>query len=96
MKLKTIIQKISSGTRFLIVLVSGLSLYLFAACGIPKAATGSIPVTDPVCNMKINDVSEAYSWKYKGKAYYFDSNTCKQTFKMNPEKFINNSCNQVK
>jgi YHS domain-containing protein len=96
MKLKATIQKLSSGNKYFILLTTGLSLYLFAACAMPKVVAGSAPVTDPVCNMKINDVSEAYSWKYKDKTYYFDNNTCKQTFKMNPEKFINNSCNQVK
>jgi len=63
----------------------------------PKASEGSVvPLMDLVCNMKIADKSEAYEYKYKDKTYYFDSNTCKETFKMNPEKFINNACNTAK
>ena len=48
-------------------------------------------VVDLVCNMKVQK-SEAYKYKYDGKKYYFDSYTCKQSFKMNPKKFINNQC----
>jgi YHS domain-containing protein len=72
------------------------TLYLFTACVMPKASTGSMALVDPVCNMKIADASEAFRWKYKDKVYYFDTNACKESFKMNPEKFIQNSCNQVK
>lgn len=45
--------------------------------------------TDLVCEMKVN-TSEAYSYKYKGVEYFFDSKDCKAAFKMNPEKFIKN------
>ena len=44
-----------------------------------------------VCGMKV-DKAEAYTYKYKDTKYYFDNYNCKQTFKMNPEKFINNPC----
>lgn len=47
--------------------------------------------TDLVCGMKV-DKSEAYTSKYNGKIYYFDSYNCKQSFIMNPDKFINNTC----
>jgi YHS domain-containing protein len=43
--------------------------------------------TDLVCGMK-TDKSEAYTYKYKGVEYFFDSKDCKTAFKMNPEKFI--------
>jgi YHS domain-containing protein len=43
--------------------------------------------TDPVCGMQVTK-SEAYSYKYKGVEYFFDSKDCKTSFKMNPEKFI--------
>jgi YHS domain-containing protein len=45
--------------------------------------------TDPVCGMQVTK-SEAYSYKYKGVEYFFDSKDCKTSFKMNPEKFIKN------
>jgi len=48
-----------------------------------------------VCGMKIN-MDEAYTWKYKDKKYYFNSYNCKTSFKINPEKFINNTCTPVK
>jgi YHS domain-containing protein len=48
-------------------------------------------VIDPVCGMKV-DKSEAYRYKYQGATYYFDNYNCKQSFKMTPEKFLNNKC----
>jgi YHS domain-containing protein len=72
-------------------------LMMQSSCVVPKASEGTpAQLMDLVCNMKIADKSEAYVYKYKGKSYYFDSNTCKETFKMNPEKFINNTCNTAK
>ena len=47
--------------------------------------------TDLVCGMKVNK-ADAYVWRYNGNKYYFDNYNCKQTFKMNPEKFLNNKC----
>ncbi|HEV7231009.1 MAG TPA: YHS domain-containing protein [Bacteroidia bacterium] len=84
----------SSHGRNLILIV--FSLIAFSCSTTRKTAQSTAPVFDPVCNMKISDTGEAFTWKYKDKTYYFDSSTCKETFKMNPEKFINNSCNQVK
>jgi YHS domain-containing protein len=43
--------------------------------------------TDLVCDMKV-DKSHAYTYKYKGVEYFFDTKDCKEAFKMNPEKFI--------
>lgn len=34
------------------------------------------------------DLSEAYSYNYKGEKYFFNSYHCKETFKMNPAKFV--------
>jgi YHS domain-containing protein len=45
--------------------------------------------TDLVCGMQVTK-SVAYSYKYKGVEYFFDSKDCKTSFKMNPEKFIKN------
>ncbi|HWY11319.1 MAG TPA: YHS domain-containing protein [Bacteroidia bacterium] len=47
--------------------------------------------TDLVCGMKVSK-AESYDLKYKGRNYYFDSYECKETFKMNPEKFLKNNC----
>lgn len=52
-------------------------------------------VIDLVCGMKV-DKSEAYEWKYNGVNYYFDTYSCKETFKMNPEKVIGNKCTETK
>jgi len=46
---------------------------------------------DPVCGMKVNK-QESYDWKYKDKIHYFDTYECRETFKMNPEKFLKNIC----
>jgi YHS domain-containing protein len=74
-----------------------LFLFFLNACSSSKGAAATTgPVVDLVCNMKITDLSEAYKWKYKDKTYYFDSQTCKETFKMNPMKFINNTCTPIK
>ncbi|MBA3705088.1 MAG: YHS domain-containing protein [Bacteroidetes bacterium] len=51
--------------------------------------------TDMVCGMN-TDKSEAYEYNYKGKKYYFDTYNCKQIFKQNPQKFIDNQCVQIK
>ena len=48
-------------------------------------------VIDIVCGMKV-DITEAYTYKYNGAKYYFDNYNCKETFKMNPEKFLQNKC----
>ena len=45
--------------------------------------------------MKVNK-SEAYTYKYKDKKYYFDNYSCKEAFKMNPGKFINSKCADTK
>ena len=46
---------------------------------------------DPVCGMEV-DAEEAMAlrWtsEYKGKKYYFCADSCKESFDVNPEKFI--------
>lgn len=46
---------------------------------------------DLVCGLKV-DLSESYDFKYNGKIYYFHSYDCRESFKMNPKKFIDNKC----
>lgn len=45
-------------------------------------------IIDPVCGMKIKDISKADQVEYKGKTYYFCTTLCKIQFEQNPEKFI--------
>lgn len=46
---------------------------------------------DPVCAMSLNK-SESYVWKYSGTKYYFDSFDCKESFKANPQNFLDKKC----
>ncbi|RKY77375.1 hypothetical protein DRQ07_08860, partial [candidate division KSB1 bacterium] len=43
---------------------------------------------DPVCQMTVKNTGSAPSSDYKGKKYYFCSESCKDKFSINPEKFI--------
>ncbi len=45
-------------------------------------------VTDPVCNMLIEDKNAAGTSTYKGITYYFCSRHCKEAFDKNPESFL--------
>jgi|GEM_PF-663127 len=57
-----------------------------------KTSKASSPVIlDPVCGMK-TDQSESFDWTYEGKKYSFDSYECKEAFKMNPKKYLENKC----
>ena len=66
------------------------SLSIFLSCSTLNSSKTEYAV-DLVCGMKV-DKSEAYTYKYNKVTYYFDQYACKETFKMNPEKFINNIC----
>jgi YHS domain-containing protein len=48
-------------------------------------------IIDPVCGVKV-DITESYDWKYKGRVYHFHTIGCKESFKMNPAKFMKNFC----
>ena len=43
---------------------------------------------DPVCGMEVSDTSNAESYEYKGKIYYFCTTLCKIQFEQDPEKYI--------
>ncbi|HBG91930.1 MAG TPA: heavy metal translocating P-type ATPase [Nitrospiraceae bacterium] len=45
-------------------------------------------VTDPVCNMTIEDARAAGVSEYKGKKYYFCAKHCKEKFDKDPESFL--------
>jgi YHS domain-containing protein len=44
-------------------------------------------VTDPVCEMKIDENKAVGSSVYNGQTYYFCSQSCKQKFDQEPGKY---------
>lgn len=71
-------------------------IFALSSCTVFK--TSSAPpeyAIDLVCGMQVNK-SEAYIYQYNDKKYYFDNYNCKQTFKMNPKKFLENKCEDKK
>jgi YHS domain-containing protein len=44
-------------------------------------------VTDPVCNMQIDEAKAAGKSDYNGKTYYFCALGCKKKFDENPQKY---------
>jgi YHS domain-containing protein len=63
---------------------------IIASCASTKSVTDQ-PIIDPVCGMKVNK-SESFDWKYDGKKYYFDSYDCREAFKSDPKKYLENKC----
>jgi len=45
-------------------------------------------VTDPVCEMKVDEKKAAATSEYKGTKYYFCAVGCKKAFDQNPEKYL--------
>ncbi len=43
---------------------------------------------DPVCEMMVEEGTEAGTYTYKGKTYYFCSKSCVERFKEDPERFL--------
>jgi YHS domain-containing protein len=43
---------------------------------------------DPVCTMKVDELTAEYTSEYRGKTYYFCAPGCKKKFDENPEKYI--------
>lgn len=80
-------------TKQILLISIGLLLAVntFESCMIFMPHRVPVIIIDPVCEMKV-DKTEAYTCKYKDKKYYFDTYTCKETFKMNPEKFLEKKC----
>lgn len=56
-----------------------------------KKCTSNPDIIDMVCGVKV-DLSESYDLKFEGKVYHFHSYECKEAFKMNPKKFLDNKC----
>jgi hypothetical protein len=58
------------------LITSGIALVsIFSSCGVFKSDSVTQYEIDPVCGMKV-DKSEAFSYKYNGKTYFFDKNNC--------------------
>ncbi len=49
---------------------------------------------DPVCGMELTPGQVEAQARYKGKAYFFCSEECRQTFTENPEEFVRNAASQ--
>jgi YHS domain-containing protein len=45
-------------------------------------------VKDVVCNMGVDEKNAKFSSEYKGRKYYFCSDSCKRSFDANPVKFV--------
>lgn len=54
-----------------------------------QPATGSKAVKDPVCGMTVHPESAAGSFNYQGESYYFCSTHCLDSFRNDPERFLN-------
>ncbi|HXC03602.1 MAG TPA: YHS domain-containing protein [Bacteroidia bacterium] len=67
----------------------GILLYLGSCNAAQKLPNQTY--LDIVCGMNV-EKSEAYTSKYKGVTYYFDTYNCKHVFSMDPDKFISNQC----
>lgn len=50
-------------------------------------------VTDPVCGMQFESGQAVAQTNYKGRAYFFCSDDCRQTFEENPEEYLGNTTN---
>lgn len=53
--------------------------------------TANMTDVDPVSGRKVNK-EESYDYKYNGQVYHFETAETKETFKVNPEKFLKNKC----
>lgn len=63
-----------------------------SSCAVFKGDSPKTYKIDPVCGMKV-DKSNAYTYEYEGKSYYFDTFSCKESFIMNPTIFLDNKIN---
>jgi len=59
-----------------------------AAADTSKDPTAQSVVLDPACGMDVDAKDAKFSSEYKGKKYYFCSNSCKKKFDKAPSKFI--------
>lgn len=52
-----------------------------------KKEESTATFTDPVCGMSVG--ADSLSWEYKGTTYHFCNPHCLDSFKKDPEKFLN-------
>ncbi|HEU4718524.1 MAG TPA: YHS domain-containing protein, partial [Bacteroidia bacterium] len=71
------------------IIAGVLLMFLFSFRMITLPRIGGDNLSCLVCGMKV-DKPETY--EYDKKTYYFDTYNCKETFRMNPEKFLHNVC----
>lgn len=45
-------------------------------------------VTDPVCEMQIEEPEAVAKVEYRGRTYYFCSESCQKAFEKTPEQFV--------
>ncbi|HWF03045.1 MAG TPA: heavy metal translocating P-type ATPase [Candidatus Angelobacter sp.] len=60
----------------------------------PEKVNSENTVKDPVCNMDVDPAKARGSSEYKGKTYYFCSQSCVQKFSADPEKYLSPSLPQ--
>jgi Cu+-exporting ATPase len=44
-------------------------------------------VTDPVCGMQVNEEDAPARSEYRGESFYFCSDTCRNTFDREPDRY---------
>ena len=53
-----------------------------------KRQTNERAQTDPVCGMKVSYTAAVEEFAYQGKAYYFCSSACRESFEFNPVQYL--------
>ena len=77
-----------SNIKGILFLIPIQTIFLLSSCTTLKGDSSTPKYEiDLVCGMKVNK-SDAYTYKLDDKKYYFDSYNCKESFKMNPKKFL--------
>lgn len=70
------------------LLLSVIVVVGFSSCALTaRLRYTSELMTDIVCGKQVAK-EDAYSFRFQGVWYYFDSNNCKETFKHNPKKYV--------
>ena len=69
-------------------------LYLSRTIATEKGHVTMAKVKDPVCGMEFDSSQAEAQESYHGRAYYFCSEECRQTFDDNPKEFIGTTPDQ--
>jgi Cu+-exporting ATPase len=54
----------------------------------PAGRSDHVPVTDPVCGMRVDPRTAKHRFAYKGRDYLFCSGRCRERFEAEPERFL--------